>query len=106
LPQAGRQTGDQTGGGHAPGNGAPAPGKVAYTRFFASVDLNPVGAMNQFNNVMQEAVTNFTKNVKCAVALHLDIEVSAPGGFDDATVRAVSENKAALRLDGVGISRE
>lgn len=66
--------------------------------FYASIELDPVGAKMQFAQIVDEVVAQFT--VKPGVRLSVSVEISAdaPDGFDEHLQRAVTENCQALKF--------
>ena len=101
----------QTGGGlelNDKGTGAavvgkqqppPPPSKAPEPkRYFASVDLNPTKAGLEFTTVMQEVAQHFTRDPDTKVSIHVEIEAERPEGFNDTTVRTVSENARTLKF--------
>ncbi|QJE02496.1 ATP-binding protein [Massilia forsythiae] len=78
-----------------PSASAPA---VKKTSFFGSAELDPVKAKLQFSDIAEEVLMLFTQKPGVKVKVSIEIEASAPDGFDDHTVRAVLENCDQLKV--------
>ena len=68
------------------------------THFWASVELDPVGASLKFASIMQELVELFSARHGTTVTIKLDIEASDARGFDETIVRAAKENSRVLGI--------
>lgn len=68
------------------------------THFWASVELDPVGASLKFASIMQELVELFSAKHGTKVTIKLDIEASDARGFDETIVRAAKENSRVLGI--------
>ena len=55
---------------------------------------------------MDEVVQRLTSQLGCDVEVTLEIAARLPDGFDDATVRTVSENSRTLKFDDYGFEEE
>jgi uncharacterized protein len=66
------------------------------THFWASAELDPVGASLKFANIMREVVELFSARHGTKVVIKVDIEAIDSRGFDEGTVRAAKENAAVL----------
>jgi len=71
------------------------------TRFWASAELDPVGASLKFASIMKELVELFSARHGTNVVIKVDIEASDGRGFDESTVRAAKENSRVLGLSTV-----
>jgi hypothetical protein len=67
-------------------------------RFYAGIDLDPVRAKTQFNNLIDEVVLQFSAKAGTRVRITIDIEAENDAGFDDGLQRAVKENCNTLRF--------
>ena len=78
----------------------PPPGPTATmpTHFWASAELDPVGASLKFANIMKELVELFSARHGTNVVIKVDIEASDSRGFDETTVRAAKENSRVLGI--------
>lgn len=71
-------------------------GSTKLTHFWASAELDPVGASLKFANIMNELVELFSARHGTSVVIKVDIEASDSRGFDEATVRAAKENSRVV----------
>jgi hypothetical protein len=78
---------------------APAPEQPGPTRFFGSKVLQPERYASDFKNVLEEILGPLAATPGVSLNVTLEIEAVAPGGFDDAKIRTVSENAATLRFE-------
>jgi len=78
----------------------PPPGPTATmpTHFWASAELDPVGASLKFANIMKELVELFSARHGTNVVIKVDIEATDSRGFDETTVRAAKENGRVLGI--------
>lgn len=78
----------------------PAPGPIPTlsTHFWASAELDPVGASLKFANIMKELVELFSSRHGTNVVIKVDIEVKDNRGFDESTIRAAKENCKVLGI--------
>lgn len=72
------------------------------TRFYGSVELDPIKASIEFAKLQNELIGLFTSNAATRVTIKVDIAAENAHGFDEATVRAGKENGRALKLDTSG----
>ena len=68
------------------------------THFWASAELDSVGASLKFANIMKELVELFSARHGTNVVIKVDIEASDSRGFDETTVRAAKENSRVLGI--------
>lgn len=68
------------------------------THFWASAQLDPVGASLKFARVMSELVELFSARHGTEVVIKIDIEARDARGFDETTVRAAKENSRVLGI--------
>jgi len=90
-------------GKQRPGTCSPTPRPISPTpvskkRFYASIDLNPVIAKTQFNNLVDEVILQFISRPGVNVKISIDIEAESDAGFDDGLQRAVKENCNVLQF--------
>lgn len=68
------------------------------TRYFASVELDPIKASVQFSKLVSELVELFTSDPGIRVNIRVDVEAEDHRGFDETTVRAAKENGKMLGM--------
>lgn len=71
------------------------------TRFFGVKSLNPDRYAVEFKTIAEELIVNL-RDVGAQLTLRLEIEATNTGGFDESTIRTVSENARTLKLDQAG----
>jgi len=77
----------------------PPPSKAPQPkRYFAAAELNPTKAGLEFTTLMQEVAQHFTRDPGTKVSIRVEIEAERPDGFNDTTVRTVSENARTLKF--------
>jgi hypothetical protein len=67
-------------------------------RYFAAAELNPTKAGLEFTTLMQEVAQHFTRDPGTKVSIRVEIEAERPEGFNDTTIRTVSENARTLKF--------
>jgi uncharacterized membrane protein YgcG len=97
---SGAATGGLTGGGSAGGAGSAGGGApiAKKTKFFGTVDLDPIKAKLQFSEVAEEVLMLFTQRPGVKVRISVEIEAESPSGFDDGIQRATRENCDQLKF--------
>lgn len=77
---------------------APVTTKVEKRRFYATVNIEPVGAKLAFANIVEEVLQQFTAKPGVKVSISVEIEAESPAAFDEALQRAVKENCDVLKF--------
>jgi hypothetical protein len=90
---------DMTAAPEPPPGGSPKPAK---TRFFGTRELNPDRYAMDFKKFSDEVIAHLTGAPGVHLNVRIEIEATAPGGFDDARIRTVSENATQLKFDQSG----
>jgi hypothetical protein len=52
--------------------------------------------------IVEEVIERLTSQVGCEVQIELEIRAQLPEGFDESTVRTVSENSRTLKFEHYG----
>ena len=76
------------------------------TRFFASKQLSSDRYAMDFKNVADEILAHLASAPGVTVKVTLEIEATAPDGFDESKVRVVSENAATLKFEQGGFEEQ
>nr|NLI50595.1 ATP-binding protein [Propionibacterium sp.] len=71
------------------------------TRFFGVKTLNSDKIALDFKNIAEEILAHL-RNGDTNLAVRIEIEATAAGGFDEAKIRTVSENAKTLKFDQAG----
>lgn len=89
-------------GGHVPpatpGQPVPPSNPTAKKHFYGSIELDPVRVKLQFNDLVDEVISNFTAKPGVHVKIAIEIEVEADANFDDSLQRVVKENCNVLKF--------
>ena len=78
----------------------PPPGPPKPRRYYASFDVPTDRPSGQIKDILNEIADNLRRQPGATVRVTLDVEATAPEGFDEAVVRTVRENTTTLKLDG------
>ncbi len=95
-----------TGGGISrngpPGGVAPVPaapsGPVKPKRFYGSVEIDMARPVKSFDTILNAVILELQRTPGAKVKVTLEIEGSAPAGFDDAEVGVVRDNAKQLKF--------
>lgn len=68
------------------------------TRFYGSVDIDPVRPVRSFEMIFSAVVAELQRSNGVKVKLTLDIEITAPDGFEDSDVSVVRDNARQLKF--------
>jgi predicted AAA+ superfamily ATPase len=102
VPGPGPGPGPEPGPGPQPPS-PPTPGK---TRFFGSKRLQADRYASDFKKLADEVLGPLGATAGVTLHVTVEIEATAPKGFDDAKVRTVSENAATLKFEQNGFEEE
>jgi hypothetical protein len=96
--------GPSPGPGPEPGPGPqpPSPPTPGKTRFFGSKRLQADRYASDFKKLADEVLGPLGATPGATLTVTIEIEATAPDGFDDAKVRTVSENAATLKFEQSG----
>ena len=73
--------------------------KTKKTTFTASLKLDPQKAGLQTSQFMDEVMSHLQALTDSEINMSVEVEVKAPNGIDNETIRIVIENSAALKVD-------
>ena len=76
------------------------------TRFHATTSLDPQRANKDMALIVEEIIQRLTSLTGTEVDITVEISAHRPEGFDDATVRTVSENSRTLKFRNHGFEQE
>ena len=106
VTPGGNGTGYPSGNGNTPGGVADgdgtSPARPTNTHFFMSAKLDTTRVNRDMNTYVQEIIQHLMAVDGSDVKLTLEVEVTAPKGMPDNTVRTVSENCRTLKVDDFG----
>ncbi len=86
-----------------PADRAPGPPVVVVppprlTHYYGAVAIDPQRANKDMGLVVDEVIQRLTSLTGCMVDIHLEISAYRAEGFDEATVRTISENSRTLKF--------
>ena len=84
----------------------PPPEPKKTTRYYGRVELNSQRVNREMGLIVEEVIERLTSLVDCDVEISLEISANLPEGFDEATIRTVSENSRTLKFDQFGFEEE
>ena len=103
----------ELGGQGQPGNGEPPPEPPqppkesdAKRRYFGSKQLQADRYASEFKKIADEVLAPLTATPDVELTVTIEVEASAPNGFEDAKVRTVSENAATLKFEQSGFEND
>jgi hypothetical protein len=113
-PAAGGGAGTEAAGGtadegtlaHPSGESSQPPWRPRKTRFFASKRLSSDRYAMDFKHVADEVLAHLASVPGATVKITLEIEATAPDGFDESQARVVSENAATLKFEQSGFEEQ
>ena len=68
------------------------------TRFYGSVDLDPIQARRQFADIADDVIAHLSNRNGTRVRIKIDIEAETTDPFDDQVQRIVKENCNQFRF--------
>lgn len=99
----GGQPPTSTGGGTPPPIAPPpTPARKPLTRYHGHVTINPQRAQKEASLIFDEVVERLTSLLGTDVEITLEISARKPDGFDESTIRTISENSRTLKFEGFG----
>ncbi|MDF1515308.1 MAG: DUF499 domain-containing protein, partial [Anaerolineae bacterium] len=78
----------------------------SHIRYYGRVTIDAGRPSKDFSTIITEVVQRLTSQVGCDVELTLEIKATKRDGFDNVTVRTISENSNTLKFDDFGFEGE
>lgn len=78
------------------------PEEQPITRYYGRAQVDSMRVNKQMGLIVEEVIERLTSQVGCEVEITVEIQAVLPEGFDEATIRTVSENSRTLRFDHYG----
>ena len=69
------------------------------SRYYGRVGLDPKRVHKDMGLIVEEVIERLTSQLGCNVELSLEIKAKLTDGFDESTVRTISENSRTLKFD-------
>jgi hypothetical protein len=82
--------------------GEEEPQKQVLSRYYGRVEIDPKRANKDMGLIVEEVVERLTSQVGCDVEITVEINAKRPEGFDEGTVRTISENSRTLKFEDYG----
>jgi len=104
IPESGGAGGASSAGegppgeGYKPTSGDKATGAALRRHFYGAIELDPVKAKYEFNQIVDEVALLFTQRADTKVRVKVEIEADSTAGFDEGVQRAVKENCNVLKF--------
>ncbi len=76
------------------------------SRYYGRVQIDPQRANKDIGVIVEEIVERLTSLVGCEVGLTVEINAYLPTGFDESTIRTISENSRTLKFEQYGFEEE
>ncbi len=84
----------------------PEPPLAVLSRFHGSVSVDPQRVNKELPLIVEEVIQRLTSLTGCTVRITLEIDAARPEGFDEGTVRTISENSRTLKFNGYQFESE
>jgi hypothetical protein len=78
------------------------PQKQVLSRYYGRVEIDPKRVNKDMGLIVEEVVERLTSQVGCEVEVAVEINAKRPEGFDESTVRTISENSRTLKFEHYG----
>jgi len=89
-----------------PGDGKliskPGPAKKVLSRYYGRVEIDPQRVNKDTGLIVEEVIERLTSQIGCEVEITLEINANRSEGFDESTVRTISENSRTLKFEDYG----
>ncbi len=69
------------------------------TRYYGRTRIDPQRVNKDMGLIVEEVVERLTSLVGCEVEITVEINARLPEGFDESTIRTVSENSSTLKFE-------
>lgn len=80
----------------------PEPTPRVLARYYGRVEIDPQRVHKAMGVIVEEVVQRLTSQIGCEVEITLEIRAERAEGFDENTVRTVSENSRTLKFEQYG----
>ena len=71
-------------------------------RYYGRVDIDPKRVNKDMGLIVEEVIERLTSQVGCEVEITVEITAKRPEGFDESTVRTISENSRTPKFEHYG----
>jgi predicted AAA+ superfamily ATPase len=98
VPPAVFREGEAAEGGE-PSEAEEAPGKPVLSRYYGRVEVDPKRVNKDMALIVEEVIERLTSQVGCEVHITVEVKAERAEGFDESTVRTITENSRTLKFD-------
>jgi len=78
------------------------PQKEVLSRYYGRVEIDPQRANKDVGLIVEEVIERLTSQIGCEVEITLEISAKRSEGFDESTIRTLSENSRTLKFEHYG----
>jgi predicted AAA+ superfamily ATPase len=82
------------------------PEETRITRYYGRASVDSMRVNKEMGLIVEEVIERLTSQVGCEVAITVEIQAVLPEGFDEGTIRTVSENSRTLKFDHYGFEED
>ncbi len=75
-------------------------------RYYGRASLDPQRVNREMGLIVEEVIERLTSLIECEVEISIEINANLPEGFDEATIRTISENSRTLKFKQYGFETE
>ena len=80
----------------------PEPPKKVLSRYYGRVEIDSQRVNKDIGLIVEEVIERLTSQIGCEVEITLEIGARRPEGFDESTIRTISENSRTLKFEHYG----
>jgi len=81
---------------------SPEPEEKALSRYYGRVTIDHQRVNKDVGVIVEEVIERLTSQLSCDVEITLEVHAEKKDGFDESTVRTISENSRTLKFDDYG----
>lgn len=81
---------------------SPEPKEKLLSRYYGRVTIDPQRVNKDVGVIVEEVIERLTSQLSCDVEITLEVHAEKEDGFDESTVRTISENSRTLKFDDYG----
>ncbi|MFC2043199.1 AAA+ family ATPase, partial [Chloroflexota bacterium] len=82
------------------------PPQQVFARFYGRVNIDSQRANKDMGLIVEEVIERLTTQIGCEVDISLEIDARRYDGFDESTIRTISENSRTLKFEDFGFEEE
>ena len=83
----------------------PEPPKKLVKRFYGKVHLDPQRVNRDVTVIVEEVIQRLTSQLGTDVEIVLEVRANKEDGFDESTIRTITENSRTLNFDNYGFEK-